>query len=48
MTAVNATSSLVLKFGGWFQCPLATDPDPADEPRGVDGYKHAVAGEGLC
>ena len=46
MTATNArTASLVLKFGGWFQCRLATDPDPADEPRGVDGYMHAVAGE---
>jgi hypothetical protein len=45
MTTVNATASLVLKFGGWFQCRLATDPDPTDEPRGVDGYMHAVAGE---
>jgi hypothetical protein len=45
MTAVNSTASLVLKFGGWFQCRLATDPDPTDEPRGVDGYMHAVAGE---
>jgi hypothetical protein len=34
-----------LKFGGWFQCRLATDPDPADEPRGVSGYVRAVAGE---
>jgi hypothetical protein len=31
-----------LKFGGWFQCRLATDPDPCDEPRGVSGYVHAV------
>jgi hypothetical protein len=34
-----------LHFAGWFQCRLATDPDPADEPRGVSGYAHAVAGE---
>jgi hypothetical protein len=36
---------LWLRFAGWFQCRLATDPDPADEPRGVSGYAHAVAGE---
>ena len=24
---------------------LATDPDPADEPRGVDGYIHALPGD---
>jgi hypothetical protein len=34
-----------LGFAGWFQCRLATDPDPADEPRGVSGYVHALAGE---
>src|SRR5437588_725803 len=34
-----------IKFNGWFQCRLATDPDPSDEPRGVSGYVHAVAGE---
>ena len=34
-----------LKFNGWFQCRLATDPDPTDEPRGVSGYVRAVAGE---
>src|SRR6476646_4291766 len=45
MTKENATTSLIIKFGGWFQCRLATDPDPTDEPRGVDGYIHAVAGE---
>lgn len=36
---------LWLHFGGWFQCRLPTDPDPADEPRGVSGYAQAVAGE---
>jgi hypothetical protein len=34
-----------LVFQGWFQCRLATDPDPYDEPRGVSGYVHAYAGE---
>jgi hypothetical protein len=34
-----------IKFSGWFQCRLATDPDPSDEPRGVSGYVRAVAGE---
>ncbi|MGY1690637.1 hypothetical protein [Geodermatophilus sp. SYSU D01105] len=34
-----------LTFRGWFQCRLATDPDPYDEPRGVSGYVHAYAGE---
>jgi hypothetical protein len=37
--------TLHLDFAGWFQCRLATDPDPADEPRGVSGYVHALAGE---
>ena len=36
---------LELRFRGWFQCRLATDPDPYDEPRGVSGYVHAYAGE---
>ena len=36
---------LVIEFNGWFQCRLATDPDPYDEPRGVSGYVHAYAGE---
>jgi hypothetical protein len=34
-----------LRFRGWFQCRLATDPDPYDEPRGVSGYVHAYVGE---
>jgi hypothetical protein len=37
--------TVIFYFGGWFQCRLATDPDPSDEPRGVSGYVHAVAGE---
>jgi len=36
---------LRIAFAGWFQCRLATDPDPYDEPRGVSGYVHAYAGE---
>lgn len=36
---------LTLLFCGWFECRLATDPDPADEPRGVSGWTSAVAGE---
>ncbi len=38
-------SSLGLAFEGFAQIRLATDPDPADEPRGVGGWTHAVAGE---
>lgn len=34
-----------LGFSGWFQCRLATDPDPYDEPRGVSGYVRAYADE---
>jgi hypothetical protein len=34
-----------LAFRGWWQCRLATDPDPYDETRGVSGYVHAYAGE---
>lgn len=36
---------LTLSFEGWFQCRLATDPDPSDEPRGMSGWTFAVAGE---
>jgi hypothetical protein len=45
MVITMKTTSLWIKFAGWFQCRLATDPDPADEPRGVDGYIHAIPGE---
>jgi hypothetical protein len=34
-----------LRFSGWFQARLATDPDPYDETRGVSGYVHAYVGE---
>ncbi|WP_164018109.1 hypothetical protein [Pyxidicoccus trucidator] len=36
---------LTLLFDGWFQCRLPTNPDPADEPRGVSGYTFALANE---
>jgi hypothetical protein len=36
---------IILKFVGWFQCRIPTDPDSPDEPRGVSGYIQAVAGE---
>lgn len=36
---------LILDFDGWFQCRLATDPDPTDEPRGTSGFTFALAGE---
>ena len=36
---------MTLRIAGWFECRLATDPDPTDEPRGVSGWTYAVAGE---
>lgn len=36
---------LELDFAGWFQCRLATDPDPSDERRGVSGWSFAVGCE---
>jgi hypothetical protein len=36
---------LYLSFEGYFQMRMATDPDPADELRGVSGYTFALAGE---
>jgi len=38
-------SAVTLGFEGFTQVRLATDPDPADEARGVSGWTHAVAGE---
>lgn len=37
--------TLDLRFAGWFQVRLATDPDPTDERRGVSGYSFALPGE---
>ena len=36
---------LLLTFSGWFQCRLATNPDPTDERRGVSGYTFALGEE---
>jgi len=45
VTHLASGRTLSLSFSGWLQCRLATDPDPADEPRGVSGWTFAVAGE---
>lgn len=37
--------TLEVRFEGWFQIRLATDPDTTDEPRGVSGYTFALPGE---
>ena len=39
------TRMLALAFEGYVQIRLATDPDPADEPRGVSGWTFAIANE---
>jgi hypothetical protein len=39
------SSTLVVEFGGWYQCRMAIDPDPTWEPRGVSGYTRAVGRE---
>jgi hypothetical protein len=36
---------MVIEFDGWFECRLATDPDPSDEPRGVSGWTFALPEE---
>lgn len=36
---------LSINFNGWFQCRLATDPDPWDETRGSSGWTFAFPGE---
>lgn len=36
---------LEVRYEGWFQCRMATDPDPTDEPRGVSGTAFALVGE---
>lgn len=37
--------NLTIHFEGWFQCRMATDPDPTDEPRGVSGTAFALVTE---
>lgn len=39
--------NLELLFEGYWQCRLATDPDPSDEQRGVSGFTYSIAGETL-
>jgi hypothetical protein len=36
---------IAIQFQGWFQCRLANDPDPTDEPRGVSGSTFATVDE---
>lgn len=36
-----------IDFEGFWQCRLATDPDPSDEQKGISGFTYAVAGESL-
>lgn len=36
---------LHIKFSGWFQSRFATNPDPADDPRGTRGFSRALPGE---
>lgn len=38
---------LDINFEGFWQCRLATDPDPSDEQRGISGFTFSVAGESL-
>jgi hypothetical protein len=38
---------LDINFEGFWQCRLATDPDPSDEQRGISGFTYAVVGETL-
>lgn len=40
-------STLSISFDGYFQCRLATDPDPSNEQRGISGFTYSVAGETL-
>ncbi|WP_026952529.1 hypothetical protein [Algoriphagus mannitolivorans] len=40
-------ATLSISFEGFFQCRLATDPDPSNEQRGLSGFTYSVAGETL-
>ena len=40
-------ATLDIIFDGYFQCRLATDPDPSNEQRGISGFTYSVAGETL-
>src|SRR6185503_3047945 len=37
--------TIELAFAGFFECRLATDPDPFDELRGTSGWTFALPGE---
>ncbi len=39
------SASLVIEFSGWCIIRLPTDPDPADEARGISGYTFAFGDE---
>lgn len=36
---------IVLRYSGWFQCRLSTDPDLYDERRGISGWTFAFGDE---
>lgn len=38
---------LEIQFEGFWQCRLATDPDPSDEQKGLSGFTLSIAGETL-
>lgn len=40
-------STLDISFEGFWQCRLATDPDPSDEQKGISGFTYSIAGETL-
>lgn len=42
---MEGARNLTLEFEGFFQCRLATDPDPPSETRGLSGYTFALGGE---
>lgn len=44
-TTGTLTRNIILKFGGWAQGRIPTDPDPSFERRGVSGYTFALPGE---
>jgi hypothetical protein len=37
--------TMTVRFEGFWQCRLSTDPDPTREPRGTSGYTFALPGE---
>jgi hypothetical protein len=45
IASIDSQNDLQINFEGWFQCRMATDPDPPDEPRGISGASFATVGE---